>query len=89
MGFKIVQNCLKSPTFLFHSIAAPIPFRKRLCDRWSDFTVPEKLRVAVGTWNVNGGQRIRSIALKNQSLSDWLLDGPTISGAAKDHVRRI
>lgn len=71
----------------FPPTAAPIPFRQRLCSRWSDFTVVEKLRVAVGTWNVNGGTRIRSIALKHQSLSDWLLDGPRLSGAAKEHVR--
>lgn len=57
-----------------------------MCDRWKDYSNPEKLRVAVGTWNVNGGTRIRSIALKNQSLSDWLLDGPKITGAVKDHV---
>ena len=57
-----------------------------MCDRWKDFTNPEKLRVAVGTWNVNGGTRIRSIALKNQSLSDWLLDGPSKSGAVEKHV---
>ena len=57
-----------------------------MCDRWKDYANPKKLRVAVGTWNVNGGTRIRSIALRNQSLSDWLLDGPTITGAVKDHV---
>lgn len=57
-----------------------------MCDRWQEFAVAEKLRVAVGTWNVNGGTRIRSIALKHQSLSDWLLDGPTITGAVKEHV---
>ena len=60
-----------------------------ICDRWKEFTYPEKLRVAVGTWNVNGGTRIRSIALKNQSLTDWLLDGPIITGAKEEHVSKI
>ena len=32
------------------------------------------LRVCVGTWNVNGGRQFRSIAYKNQSMHDWLLD---------------
>ncbi len=45
--------------------------------------------MAVGTWNVNGGTRIRSIALKNQSLTDWLLDGPIITGAKEEHVSKI
>lgn len=65
---------------------APIPFKKSMCDRWSDFTTSEKLKVCIGTWNVNGGKLIRSIALKNQSLHDWLLDSPTISGVVKEHV---
>ena len=60
-----------------------------LCDRWSDYTIAEKLRIAVGTWNVNGGTRIRSIALKHQSLSDWLLDIPVITGAVKEHVSSL
>jgi len=59
---------------------APIPLKQKVCDRWSDFTMPEKLRVCIGTWNVNGGRHIRSIALKNQSMHDWLLDGPLITG---------
>ena len=42
--------------------------------------------MCIGTWNVNGGRHVRSIALKNQSTTDWLLDGPTLSGVAKDHV---
>lgn len=59
---------------------ASLPLRKALCDRWQDFTVKEKLRVCIGTWNVNGGKHVRSIALKNHSMHDWLLDAPLISG---------
>lgn len=66
--------------------AAPVPFKKAVCDRWGDFTTSAKLRVCIGTWNVNGGKHVRSIALKNQSTTDWLLDGPTLSGVAKEHV---
>ena len=72
--------------FYFLSSLAPVPFKKAVCDRWGDFTVAEKLRVCIGTWNVNGGRHIRSVALKNQSTNDWLLDGPTLSGVAKEHV---
>lgn len=52
----------------------------------SEYTVPEKLRVCIGTWNVNGGKHIRSIALRNQSMHDWLLDAPVIAGTVKEHV---
>ena len=69
-----------------HVHTAPIPLKQKVCDRWSDFTTPEKLRVCIGTWNVNGGRHIRSIALKNQSMHDWLLDGPLITGVVKEHV---
>ena len=65
---------------------APVPFKKGVCDRWGQFTSAEKVRVCIGTWNVNGGRHVRSIALKNQSTTDWLLDGPTLSGVAKEHV---
>jgi hypothetical protein len=68
-----------------HNVA-PVPFKKGVCDRWGQFTSAEKLRVCIGTWNVNGGRHVRSIALKNQSTTDWLLDGPTLSGVAKEHV---
>ena len=45
--------------------------------------------MCIGTWNVNGGRHVRSIALKNQSTTDWLLDGPTLSGVAKEHVSSL
>ncbi|XP_077979137.1 synaptojanin-1-like isoform X2 [Glandiceps talaboti] len=41
-----------------------------------EFTYATKVRVAIGTWNVNGGKHFRSIAFKHQSMSDWLLDNP-------------
>ena len=66
-----------------------MPFKKGVCDRWGQFTSAEKVRVCIGTWNVNGGRHVRSIALKNQSTTDWLLDGPTLSGVAKEHVSSL
>ena len=35
---------------------------------------------SVGTWNVNGGKQFRSIAFRNQTLNDWLLDAPLKAG---------
>lgn len=64
----------------------PLNFKQAMLERWSDYTIPEKLRVCIGTWNVNGGKHIRSIALRNQSMHDWLLDAPSIAGAVKEHV---
>ncbi len=72
-----------------HTLTGPVPFRSGMCERWSDFTSAEKLRVAIGTWNVNGGKLINSIALRgSQSLDDWLLDGPKISGVTAKYVSR-
>ncbi|CAG0924108.1 unnamed protein product, partial [Notodromas monacha] len=34
------------------------------------------LRLAVGTYNVNGGKHFRSIVYKDRSLSDWVVDAP-------------
>lgn len=33
-----------------------------------------QIRVAVGTYNVNGGKHFRSLVFRDLSLSDWLLD---------------
>uniref|UniRef100_A0A8C1ILD5 Synaptojanin-1 n=1 Tax=Cyprinus carpio TaxID=7962 RepID=A0A8C1ILD5_CYPCA len=38
------------------------------------------IRVCVGTWNVNGGKQFRSIAFRNHTLNDWLLDAPKKAG---------
>ncbi|CAH8535168.1 unnamed protein product [Dicrocoelium dendriticum] len=41
---------------------------------YQDFTMPHKLRIFVGTWNVNGGKHFRSVAHKHELVTDWLLD---------------
>ena len=61
-------------------LLASLPLRKSLTERWQEYTSTEKLRVCVGTWNVNGGKQMRSIALKKESMHDWLLDAPVLSG---------
>ena len=41
-----------------------------------EYTTPQKARIAIGTWNVNGGKHFRSIAHKHEDINDWLLDLP-------------
>jgi hypothetical protein len=55
-------------------LAAPRPILEKLVNRHADFTDPLPLRVAVGTYNINGGKHFRSIVYRDVSLSDWLLD---------------
>lgn len=45
-----------------------------MCKRFAEYVRPKEIRVAVGTYNVNGGKHFRSVAYKDVSLSDWLLD---------------
>lgn len=46
-----------------------------LCDRHLEYTTPKKVKVRVGTWNVNGGKHFNSIVYKRSDpLSDWLVD---------------
>ena len=47
---------------------------KKLVRQYLDYTTPVPLRVAMGTYNINGGKHFRSIVFKDVSLSDWLLD---------------
>ena len=55
-------------------INAPKPILDRLVSKYLDYTEPLPLRVAVGTYNINGGKHFRSIVYKDVSLDDWLLD---------------
>ncbi|XP_078787260.1 synaptojanin-1 isoform X6 [Oryzias latipes] len=51
-----------------------------MCQNYHKYTRPKQIRVCVGTWNVNGGKQFRSIAFRNQTLNDWLLDAPMKAG---------
>nr|XP_023661015.1 synaptojanin-1 isoform X3 [Paramormyrops kingsleyae] len=51
-----------------------------MCQNYQKYTQPKQVRVCVGTWNVNGGKQFRSIAFRNQTLNDWLLDAPKKAG---------
>ncbi|XP_056423067.1 synaptojanin-2 isoform X2 [Hyla sarda] len=53
---------------------------KSMLERQFEFTNFKKTRVAVGTWNVNGGKQFRSNVLSTSELTDWLLDAPKLSG---------
>ncbi|NXJ10927.1 SYNJ1 protein, partial [Odontophorus gujanensis] len=61
---------------------------KSMCENFYKYAKPKKVRVCVGTWNVNGGKQFRSIAFKNQTLTDWLLDAPSIAGIHEFQDRR-
>ncbi|KAM5165652.1 synaptojanin-2 [Mantella aurantiaca] len=53
---------------------------KAMSERQFEFTNYKKTRVAMGTWNVNGGKQFRSNILSTSELTDWLLDAPKLSG---------
>ncbi|XP_068145428.1 synaptojanin-1 [Drosophila tropicalis] len=58
------------PSNMLH---APTTVLRELCKRYTEYVHPRLARVAVGTYNVNGGKHFRSIVFKD-SLADWLLD---------------
>ncbi|XP_026938253.1 synaptojanin-2 isoform X1 [Sagmatias obliquidens] len=53
-----------------------------MSERQSEFTNFKPVRVAVGTWNVNGGKQFRSNLLGTAELAEWLLDAPVSSGVS-------
>lgn len=59
-----------------------------MCENFYKYSKPKKIRVCVGTWNVNGGKQFRSIAFKNQTLTDWLLDAPKLAGIQEFQDKR-
>ncbi|XP_054426136.1 synaptojanin-2 isoform X1 [Pteronotus mesoamericanus] len=56
---------------------------RAMLERQSEFTNFKRIRITVGTWNVNGGKQFRSNLLGTAELADWLLDSPQLSGAAE------
>lgn len=52
---------------------------RELCKRYNEYVYSSPVRIAVGTYNVNGGKHFRSVAHKDVSLADWLLDAPRMS----------
>ncbi|KAG8310932.1 synaptojanin-1 [Homalodisca vitripennis] len=58
---------------------APTNVLREMCKRSGEYVFPQKIRVAVGTYNVNGGKHFRSVVYKDVSLSDWLLDPSEVS----------
>ena len=60
-----------------------------ICSRFAEFTEPVGIRVAVGTYNVNGGHHFRSVVYKDSTLADWLLDSPRQNSAAGRFVHVI
>ncbi|XP_053316832.1 synaptojanin-2 [Spea bombifrons] len=53
---------------------------KSMAERQFEYTNFKRIRVAMGTWNVNGGKQFRSNILSTSELTDWLLDAPKLSG---------
>ncbi|XP_055124220.2 synaptojanin-2 isoform X7 [Symphalangus syndactylus] len=56
---------------------------KAMTERQSEFTNFKRIRIAMGTWNVNGGKQFRSNLLRTAELTNWLLDSPQLSGATE------
>ncbi|KAM7541625.1 hypothetical protein Aperf_G00000043699 [Anoplocephala perfoliata] len=52
----------------------PQPVLQSILDRNAEFTHRERLKVFVGTWNVNGGRYVRSLAHRDNDIADWLLE---------------
>ena len=65
-------RALLSSTDVFLSCA----YREDMTERYMEYTDSVPVRVAIGTWNVNGGKYTQSIAYKHQSMSCWLHDVP-------------
>jgi hypothetical protein len=57
-----------------------------MCKRYNEYIFPMGARIAVGTYNVNGGKHFRSVVYKDLSLSDWLLDASHIARSQCEYL---
>lgn len=72
------------PTNMLH-ISTPV--LREMCRRYNEYVTPTKIRVTIGTYNVNGGKHFRSVVYKDVSLADWLLDSPQTSLVATADIK--
>ena len=70
----VSPGCETLLALIMLNFSAPVPLCQSVIKRIDDFSYDEPLRVAVGTYNINGGKHFRSVVYKNVSLDDWLLD---------------
>ncbi|XP_013782623.1 synaptojanin-1-like [Limulus polyphemus] len=66
------------PTHVLH---VPTNILRTMCSRHLEYAHPQKVRIAVATWNVNGGKHFTSVVFKHQPLSEWLLDNRKLKKA--------
>ncbi|KAJ8983083.1 hypothetical protein NQ317_007125 [Molorchus minor] len=64
----------------YNTLHAPSHILREMCNRYIEYTEVLPIRVAVGSYNVNGGKHFRSVVFKDIKLSDWLLDPHIRSG---------
>lgn len=76
--YLFIRLCWKQTVIQFFILAPPQMLRD-LCRRSTQFTIASSLKIAIGTYNVNGGKHFRSVVYKDVSLSDWLLDSYNIA----------
>ncbi|NWT01393.1 SYNJ1 protein, partial [Mionectes macconnelli] len=76
----LTTSSLRGINISSNVFAASVKVLKSMCENFYKYAKPKKIRVCVGTWNVNGGKQFRSIAFRNQTLTDWLLDAPKLAG---------
>ena len=66
-------RCLMSPTFL----RLPYAVLRELVAAKAQYVEAQTCRVAIGTWNINGG--LSSSDMEQLSLREWLVDGPNVA----------
>ncbi|NXY36937.1 SYNJ1 protein, partial [Pomatorhinus ruficollis] len=76
----LTTSSLRGINVFSNVFPASVKVLKSMCENFYKYAKPKKIRVCVGTWNVNGGKQFRSIAFRNQTLTDWLLDAPKLAG---------
>ncbi|NWH38404.1 SYNJ1 protein, partial [Chloropsis hardwickii] len=76
----LTTSSLRGINVFSNVFAASVKVLKSMCENFYKYAKPKKIRVCIGTWNVNGGKQFRSIAFRNQTLTDWLLDAPKLAG---------
>ncbi|PIO71923.1 hypothetical protein TELCIR_06154 [Teladorsagia circumcincta] len=52
---------------------------EQVVSRASEMTSLDRIKIFIGTWNVNGGKNMHNVAFRNQSnMADWIFPNGTL-----------
>ncbi|ETN74499.1 hypothetical protein NECAME_03985, partial [Necator americanus] len=78
---NLLPSAILQDDFYFYECDEAV---EHVVGRIDEVTIPNPIKIFVGTWNVNGGKNMHNIAFRNQSnMADWIFPNGTLVSVDK------